>query len=483
VLHARIAAALAESDGASQSLIATHYEAAGQSAEAHQHAVRAADAALQLYDTAAASALLAVAARHAPSPRELASVRVRMAELAEASGHYEEAEALCDLALNWYEGDDDPVKGIRLKRMRTLVRMRRGQGARETLSSLFALVDEAILAGADAERASILLMSSQMLGRLGDPAEAKRVAEECLQIAERCADPVLLSDSCNRLGACLLLSDGVRARMLFARALELIVPLNDVVRRVTLLHNIGSVELASSRWQDARRSLEEAVAFARAARLVAQWARASLNLGVLAIRSGQYHEAGAPLDEALRLSAEAQHTELQLVTTYNLANLARDTNDFRRARDTYQLARELADRIGQSEIHLGAMAGMGLCHVALGELEEATRIHGLLEESRRAMPDWFQGRELVEALAIRLAVLAGREDAMAMLTDAAHRADAQDPYAAALLTAEFGPTLREIDPEAVDELVRRYWSRPEVSENPRLRQQFGVLMFDSANSS
>ena len=37
-------------------------------------------------------------------PRALASVRVRLAELAEAAGHYEDAEALCDLALNWYEG-------------------------------------------------------------------------------------------------------------------------------------------------------------------------------------------------------------------------------------------------------------------------------------------------------------------------------------------------------------------------------------------
>jgi tetratricopeptide (TPR) repeat protein len=271
--------------------------------------------------------------------------------------------------------------------------------------------------------------------------------------------------------------------MLFARALELIVPLNDVVRRVTLLHNIGLVELASSRWADARRSLEEAVEYARAARLLALWARASLNLGVLALRSGQHHEAAEPLDAALRLSAEAQHTELQLITTYNLANLARDMSDFRRAHDTYELARELADRIGQSEIHRGALGGMGLCQLALGRLEEAARIHALLDESRETMPEWFQGRELVEALAIRLAMLEGRDDAVRMLADAARRAGTRDPYAAAVLIAECGAALRESDSSAVDELVRCYWTRPEVSENPRLRQQFGVLMLDSASSS
>jgi len=126
---------------------------------------------------------------------------------------------------------------------------------------------------------------------------------------------------------------------------------------------------------------------------------------------------------------------------------------------------------------------MGLCHVALGELEEATRIHAFLDESRRTMPDWFQGRELVEALAIRLAILSGGQDAMRMLTDATLRADTQDRYAAALLVAEFGAALRDTDSDAVDRLVRRYWGRPEVSENPRLRQQFGVLMLDSASSS
>jgi len=483
VLHARLAAGLAASEDVSQSLVATHYEAAGQSAEAHRHAVLAADAALRLYDSAAAATLLTVAARFAPSPKALASVRARLAELAEAAGRYEDAEALCDLALNWYEGDAAPLESIRLKRMRTLVRMRRGQGARETLSALFALVEEATLVGADSERASILLVASQMLERLGEPAEAQRVAEECVEIAERCGDLTLLSDSYNRLGVSLLLSDGARARALFASALELIVPLNDVSRRVRLLHNIGLVQLASSHWNEARRSLKEAVEYARSARLIELWGRASLNLGVLAIRSGQYEEAAAPLDEALRVSGEAQHTELQLITTYNLANLARDTHHFSRARDTYELARELAERIGQSEIQLGAMGGMGLCHLSLGQLEEATRLRDQLDEACTTMPPWFQGRELVEALAIRLAIHAGRKDAIRLLADAALRAETHDPYAAALLIAEFGATFREVAPEAVDDLVRRYSSRPDVSENPRLRQQFGVLMLDSASSS
>jgi hypothetical protein len=99
------------------------------------------------------------------------------------------------------------------------------------------------------------------------------------------------------------------------------------------------------------------------------------------------------------------------------------------------------------------------------------------------MPAWFQGRELVEALAIRLAILAGRDDAAQLFADAARRAHTRDPYAGALLTAEFGAVLRDGAADAVDEMIRLYAGRPEVVENPRLRQQFGVLMLDSASSS
>jgi tetratricopeptide (TPR) repeat protein len=481
-LHAKIAAALAETGTASHSLIASHFEAAGESAETHRHAALAADAALGLYDSASASVLLTVSARHAPSPAALASVRVRLAELAESAGHYEDAEALCDLALNWYESDENPVPAIRLKRMRTLVRMQRGQGARETLSALFALVDEATLAGVDVERAATLLISSQMLARLGEQRQSQQVAEECLAIAERCADPMLLADCYNRVAVSNLLSDAPRARMLFARALDLIVPLRDAMRRSRTLNNVGILDMMENRWNAARESFTLAVEFARIAGLSEHWGRAALNLGVLAIRTADFDAAGVWLGEALRIGAEAQNGELQLAATYNLANLARDTANFARARDTYELANELAERIGQSEIQLGALAGIALSHLALGETEKARRLHDQLQPQLASLPEWFQGRELVEALAIRLAILAERDEAAQIFTRAVALADTRDVYGAALLTAEFAPLLRKFSPEVVDQAVRRYSTRPEVIQNPRIRHQFGVLMLDSVEN-
>lgn len=477
--HARVANALAAAGAGSNAEIAAHYEAAGLSAETYERAVLAADEALAAYDSTAATTLLTLAARHASSPAALAHVRVRLASIAQAAERYEDAEALCDLALTWYDQQGDRVQAINLKRMRTLVRMQRGQTARETLDTLLALVAEAELAGADAERAAILLVTSQVLARLGEPRESQRVAEECVAIAERCADPVLLADSYNRLAVSLLLSDGHRAREMFLRALELIVPLSDALRRARVLNNIGILELAEHRWQQARESLAAACEFSRTAGLTEHWSRAELNLGVLAIRIGDYATAAVSLGEALRLCAEAQNTELQLVATYNIADLARELEQFGRAGATYELAMELADRIGQSEVQVGALAGMGLCRLAEGDVAEAGRLHELVQSRMATRPDWFQGRELVEALAIRLAMLNGRGEAAQIFKRAVELADTRDLYGAIKLTAEFGESLRAVARDTVDEAVARYGARAHVVGNPRMRDQFGVLMLDS----
>jgi tetratricopeptide (TPR) repeat protein len=444
--------------------------------------VLAAGEALALHDTGSASTLLGVAARHAPSPAALASVRVRLAELAQAAGHYEDAETFCALALNWYEGEADPRESIRLKRMRILVRSRRGHGARETLDALFALVDEATLAGADAERASILLVASQMLGRLGEPREAQRVAEQCVEIAERCGDLVLLCDSYNRLGLSLLTSDPSRARELFARALDLVVPMGDVLRRVRVLHNIGLLESSASRWVEAKRSLESAVEFARTAGLVDLWALASLNLGALLIRMGIFEGAREALNEALRLSAEVQQTEVQLISTYNLGHLARELENYERASDTYQLVIELAERIGQSEVQAGALAGRALCCLALGDVPEAVRHHDLLAPIISTQPEWFQGRELVEALPIHLALLDDRDRAYELFRRALALAEASDAYGAIWLIAEFCSLLAADAPEEIEQAIARSASRPEVIENPFLRERFGVLNLDTGKT-
>jgi tetratricopeptide (TPR) repeat protein len=451
--------------------------------DAHAHALLAADAALALYETGAAAELLASAERTAPSLEALADVRVRMASLAEVAGRYEEAEALCELALTWYEEQGDRLRALRVKRTRMLVRMARGQSAQDALEGLHALEQEAREVNADPERAAILLLISQTHWRLGDPLAAKRVAEECVNIAERVGDPALLCDSCNRLAITVQLEDAAHARALFNRSLVLATDIGDVVRRVGRLNNLGILELIENNWDEARTVLRAAADEARTAGLTEFWGRAALNSGVLAARVGEYDAAAEYLGDALQLCATVQNSELQLYATYNLAHLERDRGRIREAGETYELVMALAQRIGQAEVEYGARAGFGLCELATGAVESARNAAALVGPFLASRTDWFQGRELGEALALRFDLQEGRPaDAVARLSEALALANPSDVYGAAWLTAEFGEEMRPHAPDLVTEALTRYASRPEVLANPRIRDRFTVLLFDSKST-
>jgi hypothetical protein len=71
---------------------------------------------------------------------------------------------------------------------------------------------------------------------------------------------------------------------------------------------------------------------------------------------------------------------------------------------------------------------------------------------------------------------------VARLTEALALANPSDVYGAAWLTAEFGEEMRPHAPDLVTEALNRYASRPEVLANPRIRDRFAVLLFDSKST-
>ncbi|MDB4916824.1 MAG: diguanylate cyclase [Gemmatimonadetes bacterium] len=479
-LHGRIARALAAQERSSSAEIAGHFEVANNRIEAHRYALQAADEAMLVHENIAVADLLAGAERNAPSDEALADVRVRMAALAEVAGRFDEAEALCERALTWHESREDSVHALPLKRMRVRVRMQRGQAARETLEALFALEQEARDVGADAERAAILLLISQTHWRLGDLRAAQRVAAECVVIAEQGTDAILIADSCNRLAVTIQLENGARARELFTRSLEIATAAGDAFRRVRVLNNIGVLELISNNWDEARRMLTLAADQARTAHLVDHWGRAELNLGVLAGRMGDHEGAARALAEALRLTSMVQNSEEQLYATYNLAHLERERLRFREAADTYSLVTDLAERIGQVEVQAGAIAGVGLCRFLLGDLSAARASFERAVPLMERLVEWFQGRELMEALTIHLLLTDNRDtEASACFEKALFAAGPSDVYGGAWLTAEFGEVFKRHLPAEIEAAVREYARRPEILGNPRMRERLGALKLDS----
>ncbi|HEY2066029.1 MAG TPA: AAA family ATPase [Gemmatimonadaceae bacterium] len=482
-LHLRAARALDKRRTIAPSEIASHFEAAGAGPEAHAYAIRAADSALALYETAAAAALLASAERTAPSPEALAVVRVRMASLAEIAGRFEEAEALCEQALEWFERQGNQLETLRVKRTRTLVRMKRGQSASDTLAALLALEEEARRVGAAPERAAILQLVSQTHWRLGDPVEARRVAEESLAIAEQMGDAVLIADACIRLAVTVQFEDSSAARALQNRALQISTELGEIPRRVRCLINLGVLELIENNWEPARAALRSAAQEARTAGLTELWGRAELNYGVLAARVGEYDVAAEHLGNSLQHFSDVQHSELQLYAAYNLATLEFDRGRHREAGDTYELVMALAERIGQKEVQEGARAGFALTLLSSGQEAEARAAAERVRAFMDSRPDWFQQRELGEALMLRLLLIDGRvEEARSVFSRALQMADPTDIYAAAWLTAECGRDLLPYAAEVVEDAAHRYGSRPEVLGNPKIRDRFTVLLFDGKST-
>jgi tetratricopeptide (TPR) repeat protein/GGDEF domain-containing protein len=479
-LHARAADVLSEWPNVSPIDVASHYAAAGETTDAHVFALRGADAAIQVYESNAAATLLSLAERTSPSAGATAEVRVRMAALADSVGHYEDAEALCDRAISWYRSQGEHRLALGVSRTRAMVRMRRGQPASALLSDLLELDAEAQQVGVNHERAGILLLISRTHWRLGDPHAARRVAKECLEIAEQGDDQVLLYDSLMRLAVTIQLEKPEEARGLLRRALALSGELRDYLRRVQVLHNLGSLELLTNNLEEAREFLRTAADEARTAGLTEMRGRAVQNSGVLAARVGDYELAVRLLNESLEICAMAQNSELQLYATYNLAHVQREWGNTRAAGHLYELVMALAERIGQAEVQDGACAGYALCRLDEGAIGEARRAGETIAPFHTLRTDWFQGRELGEALLIRLALLDGRgAEALAGFRHAVAMAQQTDTIAAAWMTAELSAQLRPFDPEDIQGTVERFAQLPEVVGSAPLLEKFSVLLIDS----
>jgi tetratricopeptide (TPR) repeat protein len=200
---------------------------------------------------------------------------------------------------------------------------------------------------------------------------------------------------------------------------------------------------------------------------------------VLAARIGDYEGAARALSEALRITSMVQSSADQLYATYNMAHVERERGRIREAGDLYDLVSELAARIGQVEVQAGAQSGLGLCRFLTGDVEGARRALDATDPLTAPL-EWFQGREIEIALRLELMLVDGRlAEASALFEQALGMAAPTDLFGSAWLTAEFGERLRPLIPGVVNAAVERYASLPEILDNPRIRERFAVLNFDS----
>lgn len=459
-VHQRVGEAIERRDRSRVAEIALHYDAAGSTGPAYLHALIAAEQAERLYAYAAASEFLHVAARNVSSPGELAEVRVRLATLAEVTGRFDEAEELCDLAIEWFEAHGDSHRSLPLRCMRERARKELGRPAKLTLEALLALDAEAQQFGFERERVDVLLMLSQTYGRLGDIGESVRIASVSVDSAEKTGNQMLLAQALNRLAAGLQHEDSAKAEHNYRRALEIFERIGDTRGQARCFNNLGNMAAARNAWQEARQSYSTAISLARWAGMPDLWGTAASNLGLTYQRSGDFERARDLHGQALALVAAVKNSEIQLYALYNMAHLEFETGAWESGAELYEATASLAQRIGADDVEIGAMAGMGLCKREEGDISAARSAYEFVEERVRRRPDWFQGRELVEALNVLLLTAEGRVDeAMDRLEEALPKAEASELYTAAWLTAVCARTLHAVRPDRVSPWLQRYASQ------------------------
>jgi tetratricopeptide (TPR) repeat protein len=207
------------------------------------------------------------------------------------------------------------------------------------------------------------------------------------------------------------------------------------------------------------------------------WGVAALNLGVLSQKCGEYDHARELFSEALGLFAAVKHSEFQVATLYNMAHVERELGLWESAVELYDATSPLAQRIGQSDIEIGALAGIGICFLELGRMDAARRTLDALNARMGSRPDWFQNRELVEAFSVRMAVREGEhKPALERFAAAVSLAESSDLYCAAWLTASCADDLIELDAEGVKSSVRRYGERVRKLGYAEMTRRYDALL-------
>jgi predicted ATPase len=443
-MHRRIARALELRTPTAVADIALHYHAAGDDREAYRYAMLAADRAASVHAHDEAAACLAVAQRHAPSADDLAAARIHHAMVVESAGRFEQAEELCDLALDHLSTTGDSARMLPVRRIRERLRARRGQPARRTLDACSTLLAEAESMHADEEAVALHVMIAHAHASLGDADAAERSARRAIRLSAARGDRRGHADALLTLGASL---PGTRLEETLDRyreALALFIRLNDKHGLTRCWLATGDAHANAGRLGAAREALEVALDSARQAHAPDLAAVATFALATLDYKAGAFARSREHLDEALRLFTtvrdEANRTGVLLV----LGHVAREDRRLADAITAYESAAARAQELDDDATRIAATAGAGLAAFDLGDAETAESCCRAAEEvvAAGASTTWVSGRELVDALAIRIMAAAGHAGlAAARFDEALAAAEPNDSFATVRLVAECAPVL------------------------------------------
>ena len=476
LIHQRVADLLAERNPDAVDRIASQYARSGNAVKAYEWCSRAAARALSLHALDVATEFLQLALEHAASDEERFVVHEELALAAELGGRWAEVERSCDAMLAMLATTEAPARTLPVHQRRLQARLRQGIGVREMegeCRELLAIADR-IGSVADVVRVrSLLVQTLQRMGRMDD---AICIAEDSLGQSEALGDEGLIGEALHRLAQTVLAARPADAVELLLRLVALARRRKDPVLEARAFLGLGA---ARTRTRDDLAAVEAfrlALRIGLDAQALDVAATSSMNLGVLELRRGDYDSAHGALHEALRLYTTLRNNTSRVMALFNLAMLGTERGDLEAAGALYRETASLAEQLGVDELAIGAHAGAGLTAlrqqdlaVARAELATAQRILGGRDDW------WFQGRERLEALTIRLAMLDGLKTiAHARFCTALEKLEPSDVYGAAWLLADCGADLATEDP-TIWGIVERFADNSTVETFVPLAARFTAL--------
>ncbi len=402
-MHGAVARALEAGGAANPAQMAVHFDRAGCSAEAYRTALEAGRRAAGVYAYESAAAFFEIARRHARELPEIADVDWQLARIEELRGRYAEAEAHCDALLSSLAAGAGLLGVLpAARRMRERLRVQRGAPVPQVLEACEGLLDEARRDSLSEEVVLLLVMISSCHSRLGETALAERVARDALREAEHSTSLPLQADAAMRLGSTVIDSSPADAVPHYRRALDVFTRLGDRYGQLRCHINIGVACDRAGNHPAAEVSYATALEIGREVGARDLIGVASLNLGVLFLRTGGFDSARERFEEALQRFSEIGNEPYRLAALYNLAHLARAQGDAAGAVELYGATVTLATTLEHADVLTGALAGMGLAELDLGQLNSARQQHEAVNALRDSRADWwFQGCELCEALSVQ----------------------------------------------------------------------------------
>ncbi|MGQ0538695.1 MAG: ATP-binding protein, partial [Gemmatimonadaceae bacterium] len=422
--------------------IAAHYHAAGNDELAFRYASLAADRAASVYAHDEAAACLMIAQRHAPSPSALTDVRIQLAEIASYAGRYEYAEEMCDLALEWLSANPDPGRDARARRLREEVRVARGRSPQRAIDELAALLERAATLGS-AEESALQATLAELYAQIADWPAAEGAGLRAVEAAYGAHQTAVTARASLALGIARAATARAEAFALFRDAQALFAHSGDRRAQARCSLEQGVAHMRAGYMADARRALTKSIELSRSAHATVGCSDGAQRLAELDMRAGDLESAIDQQEEARRLAASVRDQPRQLATDVVAARLYLESGEFARAAAAFEGAALRARELGRFWLEAAALAAAALARLTLGQAGSegyAERVNEIV--AAPGHDRWFEGRELVEALNIQLALQGGHSglayDRFARAIDMLER---HDIYAACWLAAMAAPQL------------------------------------------